>query len=275
MRQRRRPSERLRISALLESACGAALPRWTRLPMADPAYEVRRSDRARRARLTVTRDGRAVVVLPRRAPAGMADGLVRTHADWLRRQLERTERNRARLAARPPLAAGRVLEVDGVPFRVDARSEPDRRRGSVRAWRPAAFGQSGWLDVRLAPIDVLADLLDAWLRREARRVLSARVAALAPVVDVPLPTITIRDQRSRWGSASRSGRLSLNWRLILAPPYVLDYVVIHELAHLRVAGHGPRFWAIVRKHAPETAEARRWLRHHHVELMTALDEAVD
>jgi predicted metal-dependent hydrolase len=243
--------------------------------MADPAYEVRRSDRARRARLTVTRDGRAVVVLPRRAPAAMADELVKTHAEWLRRQLERSERNRALLAARPALAGGRILEVDGVPYRVDARTEPDRRRGSVRGWPPAAFGQTGWLDVRLAPEDVLPDLLDGWLRREARRVLTQRVAALAPVVGVPVPTITIRDQRSRWGSASRAGRLSLNWRLVLAPPYVLDYVVIHELAHLRVAGHGPRFWAIVRKHAPETTDARRWLRQHHEELIAALDDAVD
>src|SRR4051794_4303631 len=104
--------------------------------MADPAYEVRRSDRARRARLTVTRDGRAVVVLPRRAPPGMAEELVRIHADWLRRQLDRTARNQARLASRPPLAAGRVLEVDGVPYRVDARTEPDRRRGTIRAWPP-------------------------------------------------------------------------------------------------------------------------------------------
>jgi predicted metal-dependent hydrolase len=243
--------------------------------MADPAYEVRRSDRARRARLTVTRDGRAVVVLPRRAPDGMADELVRTHGEWLRRQLDRTQRNRARLASRPPLAGGRTLEVDGVPFRVDARDEPGRRRGTVRAWPPTALGESGWLDVRLAPGDALGALLGSWLRREARRVLTQRVAALAPVVGVPPPTITIRDQRSRWGSASRGGRLSLNWRLILAPPYVLDYVVIHELAHLRIAGHGPRFWAIVRKHAPETADARRWLRHHHDELMTALDDAID
>ncbi len=215
------------------------------------------------------------MVLPRRAPAGVADELVRTHAEWLRRALDRSQRNQARLAARPPLAAGRVLEVDGVPYRVDARREPARRRGSVRAWPPATLGQTGWLDVRIAPGEEPAELLDAWLRREARRVLTMRVAALAPIVGVPLPTITIRDQRSRWGSASRAGRLSLNWRLILAPPYVLDYVVVHELGHLRVAGHGPRFWTIVRKHAPETAQARQWLRQHHDELMAALDDATD
>jgi hypothetical protein len=111
------------------------------------------------------------------------------------------------------------------------------------------------------------------LRREARTTLVSRVAALAPVVGVPVPSVTIRDQRSRWGSASRGGRLSLNWRLILAPPFVLDYVVVHELAHLRIAGHGSRFWTLVRRHAPDADAARRWLRQHHDELMAALDEA--
>jgi len=239
--------------------------------MADPAYEVRRSDRARRARLTVTRDGRAIVVLPRRAPAGVAGDLVRTHAEWLRRQLDRMARNQARLAARTPLADGRVMEIDGIPYLVDAHVEPDRRRGSVSQTPPTNLTEPGRLSVRVGPDESVAELLEPWLRREARRVLVQRVAALTPVVGVALPSVTVRDQRSRWGSASRSGRLSLNWRLILTPPYVLDYVVVHELAHLRVSGHGPRFWTLVRKHAPETDEARRWLRQHHDELLAALD----
>jgi predicted metal-dependent hydrolase len=65
--------------------------------------------------------------------------------------------------------------------------------------------------------------------------------------------------------------LSFNWRLLLAPPFALDAVVVHELAHLRIRGHGPRFWALVRQHAPRTDEARAWLRAHHAELMAALD----
>ena len=72
--------------------------------------------------------------------------------------------------------------------------------------------------------------------------------------------ITVRDQRSRWGSASRAGSLSFSWRLVLAPPFVLDAVVTHELGHLRHADHSQRFWALVRMYAPRTDEARRWLR---------------
>ncbi len=84
--------------------------------------------------------------------------------------------------------------------------------------------------------------------------------------------ISIRDQRTRWGSASRQRRLAFSWRLILAPPEALETVVIHELAHLRVFGHGPRFWAVVATRRPDHAVWRRWLRDHSTELHGALDE---
>ena len=114
-------------------------------------------------------------------------------------------------------------------------------------------------------------ILEAWLRAEARRVLEERVAARAPAMAVSPGRITVRAQSTRWGSASRDGSLSFNWRLLLAPPFVLDGVVVHELAHLRVRGHSARFWALVRQHAPRTDESRAWLRAHHAELMAALD----
>ena len=78
--------------------------------------------------------------------------------------------------------------------------------------------------------------------------------------------ISIRDQRTRWGSASRQGRLAFSWRLILAPPEALETVVVHELAHLRVFGHGPRFWALVATRRPDHEVWRRWLRDHSAEL---------
>ena len=83
--------------------------------------------------------------------------------------------------------------------------------------------------------------------------------------------ITVRDQRTRWGSASRQGTLSFSWRLVLAPPEILDYVVVHELAHLRWAGHGTRFWSLVRRFAPAADHHRRWLRQNEARLRHALD----
>jgi hypothetical protein len=202
---------------------------------------VRRSARARHARLTVTREGEAVVVLPVRVAERAAALLVERHGEWLRRQQGRIRAERHRLADRPSLAEGRVVDVRGAPRVLRARDEDERRR------------------------------LERSLREEARGVIAARVAALAPALGVEPRRVTIRDQRSRWGSASRSGVLSFSWRLLLAPTQVLDYVVIHELAHLRYAGHGPRFWSLVQRHAPDAAAARRWLREHHGELRAALD----
>ena len=83
--------------------------------------------------------------------------------------------------------------------------------------------------------------------------------------------VTVRDQRSRWGSASRGGTLSFSWRLVLCPPEILDYVVVHELAHLRWAGHGVRFWTLVGRYAPGWEHHRRWLRRNESRLRHVLD----
>ena len=85
-------------------------------------------------------------------------------------------------------------------------------------------------------------------------------------------SVGVRDQRTRWGSASRRGRLSFSWRLILAPPEALETVVIHELAHLRVFGHGAAFWALVASRRPDHATWRKWLHDHSHELHGALDD---
>lgn len=231
------------------------------------AYHVRRSDRARRARLTVSREGAVVVVLPRRLPESVAERLVREHAAWLDRHLGRIERQRDALAARPRLGEGRVLLVGGEPCRV---SEVDA--GAARPARGRVQPGAGGVVVRLGRDGRdTPELLEAWLRKRAREHLSERVADHAPALDVHPGAISIRDQSSRWASASSSGRLSFSWRLLLAPTFVLDAVVVHELAHLRIRGHTRAFWALVEAHAPRTREARRWLRDHGAEVRAALD----
>jgi predicted metal-dependent hydrolase len=233
-------------------------------------YTVRRSDRARRARLTVDRLGNAVVVLPRRAPEGTAEQLVTQHHVWLRRAIERARRANARIAERPALDEGRVLWVGGVPYRVWIRGSSGAR-ASVKAHAPQSEEAVGLLEVVPTERSNGADVLEAWLRREAGRVLAARVAHYARVMGLPIPPITVRGQSSRWGSASAAGRLSLNWRLLLTPPFVRDFVVVHELAHLRWHGHGARFWGLVQKYVPDVRSPRKWLRDNHGELLAALD----
>ena len=234
----------------------------------DPnAYTVRRSDRARRARLMVTREGEAVVVLPRRMPLAEAERLVADHRAWLERHLSRVSAQRERLAARPVLGEGRVLSVAGERCRVSAVDA-----GSARPARGRVEVVAGGVVVRLGRDGRAAqDLLEPWLRGRAREVISERVRARASELDVRPGRVAIRDQSSRWASASANGSLSFSWRLVLAPPFVLDSVVVHELAHLRIRGHTPPFWALVEQHAPRTPEARRWLREHAAELRAALD----
>lgn len=104
-------------------------------------------------------------------------------------------------------------------------------------------------------------LLD-WLKKSARDELTAAARRYAALMDVSFRRISVRDQRSRWGSCSASGDLSFSWRLILTPPYVLDYVAAHEVAHLRHMDHSSKFWRLVLTHCPDAARAKRWLKSH-------------
>ena len=101
----------------------------------------------------------------------------------------------------------------------------------------------------------------------ARAAIESRVAHWAPLVGVRPRRVSVRDARTRWGSCSAQGSLSFSWRLSLAPVEVLDYVVVHELAHLHELNHSKRFWDHVRRHCPEHKERRRWLRENGAALM--------
>jgi hypothetical protein len=206
-----------------------------------PEFVIRRSTRARRVRLQVTEDGEALIVMPMRAAEREAYDLFNKHRDWVARQQAKYEERRIQLATRPSLAAGRVLMVNGEARKVRVGNDAERAA------------------------------LERDLRREARAVFKARIKVRAAEMGVKPTSLQVRDQKSRWGSASKDGGLSLSWRLILCPPEILDYLVVHELAHLRWGGHGVRFWHLVEKHYGDPTAARKWLRDHNDEVRTALD----
>lgn len=113
-------------------------------------------------------------------------------------------------------------------------------------------GETGTINTRM----------ESWLRQEARAIITPRAHALAARLDRSICRITIRDPRTRWASCSSTGGLNFSWRLILAPEYVLDYVITHEAAHLVELNHSHRFWALVRQLYPDPEPACRWLRVH-------------
>jgi predicted metal-dependent hydrolase len=236
--------------------------------VAAEAMVVRRSARARHARLTIGPDGEAIVILPSRAPAAWADELVAERSAWVARHRQRIVERNARLAARPALGAGRPVPFAGVPHALEVLAVAARRSRIEHDDSDAPT-----LRLLLARGDErpLAAIVESWLRPEARAAIGRRVAVRAPQLGVGEPRISIRDQRSRWGSASRRGRVSFSWRLVLAPAVVLDYVVVHELAHLRDFSHSARFWSLVRGVSADVDAARRWLRDNEFDVRHALD----
>jgi predicted metal-dependent hydrolase len=231
------------------------------------SFVIRRSTRARRSRLTITDDGEAVVVLPSRAPESHAYELVQRHRRWIATHQGRIRAQLAARSERPSLDRGRVILFRGELHRVVSLAAIDgRRRATVDAIEGRLVVTSPPLAARST-----AELLEHWFRTEARREIEARVAERSREMAISPKRVTIRDQKTRWGSASRSGTLSFSWRLVMCPSWVLDYVVVHELAHLKVSGHGRGFWRLVERHFADTRGARKWLREHHDEVKHALD----
>jgi hypothetical protein len=262
-----------------EAAAGEATETsaLARLPGGDIPYVLRRSPRARRLRVTVHPERGVVVSVPPASRRGWARpepvvlGFLAEREGWIRRHLERQDRARARLDARPRLDDGRMVSYLGLPHRVRVEPAPPRTRAS-RVSRVGGEDGDELLVERVArDARPTAAILEAWLRTRARAALLAAIDRHAPTLGVAPRSVTIRDTTSRWGSCSRSGGLSFSWRLVLAPPAALDAVAAHELCHLRLFGHGPQFKALLASRVPDHAGWRRWLRRHAPELHAALD----
>jgi hypothetical protein len=206
-------------------------------------YTVRRSDRARRVRVAVDPEKGVEVVLPQRAPKRAAAEAVRELRPWIERRLAEAEAAREAVAAR-----GHTVPYLGETLTL----KPER--GRTRVHRRG--------DVLLVPHGDHRPALERWYRRNAKLEIAPRLDRAVEALDTTYTALTIRNQRTRWGSCSSTGAMSFNWRLLLAPEDVLDYVVWHEACHLRVLDHSPRFWALVERHVPGYEEPRRWLRKH-------------
>jgi predicted metal-dependent hydrolase len=204
-------------------------------------YRIRRSPRARRVRVSVDAEAGVEVFLPPRARERDAAEAMRELGPWVRRRLAQLDAARAELGMAPGT----------VPYLGEAlRLVPDpRRRRAAR--RGAAL---------LVPAGDARAALERWYRRRARVEIAVRLDAACARAGTSYARLAIRGQRTRWASCSSSGAMSFNWRLLLAPPAVMEAVVWHEVCHLEVPDHSPRFWDLLLERCPDYRAHQRWLR---------------
>lgn len=209
---------------------------------------LKRNAQAKRLVLRMGRDGKsAVLTVPKRIARHRIMEFLEQSASWLETQLKKQ-----RVA--PP--TGKLM-LQGEIFDIVATGG---RRGLLSIDAEARTiqvpGEAAHVERRLKD----------WLKQKARTELSAASRRYATAMQTTIGRITVRDQKSRWGSCAASGDLSYSWRLIMAPPFILDYVAAHEVAHRHHMNHGPRFWRLLMTHNPDVRRARQWFKQHGAEL---------
>ncbi|HUA73656.1 MAG TPA: SprT family zinc-dependent metalloprotease [Solirubrobacteraceae bacterium] len=205
------------------------------------AYTVRRSARARRVRVNVHAHAGVEVVLPARTPERAAAAAISELRPWIERRLDEVREALALVAARAGTLPylGESLEL--VPQRGRERVHRDGER-------------------LLVPEGDARPALERFYRRAARAEVGSRLDRATALAGTPYRDLSIRGQKTRWASCSADGAMSFNWRLLLAPERVLDYVIWHEVCHLQVLDHSPRFWKLLERWYPGYREDRDWLR---------------
>lgn len=215
---------------------------------------VRRHRQARRYTLRIHAATREVVLtMPPRGSLKEAKEFAQKHGGWIAARL-------VRLPEAAPFAHGVMVPLRGVPHRIVHRrnirgtvwTETDARGEKVIC----VAGDAAHVNRRIT----------AFLKSEARRDLEAASRRYAQEIGAKIKRITVRDQSSRWGSCSTTGVLSYSWRLILAPPFVLEYLAAHEVAHLIEMNHSPRFWRLLSRLHPALKRGKVWLDVHGADL---------
>jgi predicted metal-dependent hydrolase len=214
---------------------------------------VKLSQRSKNYRLSIPHAGGPLLTVPRHGNWKEAESFLNRQLNWLGARLKR--------AAKPVIfKAGAKVPLRGIDHRISAT-------GKVRG-RVEVRDEEGQLVLAVpGEAEHRARRLTDWLKLEAQKDLERRCAVHARQLGVEVKAISMRSQSTRWGSCSSNGRLNFNWRLVMAPPFVLDYVAAHEVAHLVEMNHSDRFWKTVERTLPTMEKGREWLRAHGRQLM--------
>jgi predicted metal-dependent hydrolase len=224
-------------------------------------FVLKRSFKARLIWLRIDPEGKVSVTIPRGYNARLVPRYLQTRSKWILRNLERLLRQKT--------GTGSKSWNTGLPYQ--------GRQLKVVTYRKESGGNSVEVEedrlmLGLGPSAARPgkNILTAWLKEQAAGLIQAKTEEMGRLIGVNYKRITIRDQKSRWGSCSQKGNLNFNWRLIMAPPPVLEYVIVHELCHLREMNHSAAFWKWVAGYSPNWKEQRKWMDLHGRELRTCI-----
>lgn len=219
-------------------------------------YEVRRSARAKRLNIRIKQD-KVTVSVPQGVTVTEAKKFVEAKGEWiLQHVLDWQSQNQQR----------QKKYVTGETFLYRGRSYPLSTRGVAGRTITIKFtGDCFWVELpNIVPQEdwplIVKESLFKWYRVQAKRVFQERLDYFARIMGLLYNRLVIKEQKTRWGSCSSKGNINLNWRIILAPAEVLDYLVVHELAHLRYMNHAPEFWNLVGEYVPDYPIWRKWLK---------------
>lgn len=232
-------------------------------------YQIRRSTRAKRARIVVTAD-KVEVVAPLRMPEKQIQQFMQAKQAWIISAQNKVQRHVDKIASFAPESyrQGALIPYQGKQYKLQLKTSEERQVKitfvqSFIAYVPATLeGAELSEQIRLALID--------WMAQDAGRQAVKFMDQYSPLYQLSPRSITIKTQKSRWGSCGIHDDIHLNWLLILAPAKVLEYVVIHELCHIAQRNHSAAFWALVARHCPDYKQQRSWLKQHGASLMLGL-----
>jgi predicted metal-dependent hydrolase len=231
-----------------------------------PDITFRRSRRAIRMRLQIDREGIITLVAPWFSKEREIHSFVARHTPWIQKHLGRIERHKA-LRPTPRYRTGDTFYYFGEPLTLEVAPSTFKRptikiqedRMRITLYRDIGKSEG---------VTAAKKIVEQFYRKKAEEVIRDRLEHFNTHYGFRFHRVAFRDQKSRWGSCSRAGNLNFNWRLIMAPIEVIDFVVVHELCHLREMNHSRSFWALVEQKVPDHKVSRKWLKENHWLLKT-------
>jgi predicted metal-dependent hydrolase len=226
------------------------------------SYTLKRSARARCARLEIRQATGLTIVIPKSYNVTDISDLIQKKKRWILNNLTRY------CQAQPPATGKKLKSGDSIPY---LGRELKLVTQQTQENDDSAVLERNKLIISLGNKNNGLDLvLEQWYRMQAAQLIKEKADKLSARFGLAYNRLTIRGQKSRWGSCSRKGNLSFNWKLMMTPEPVIDYVITHELLHLKEMNHTKKFWELVSKHCPHWRERRKWLKEHEAELTARL-----